>query len=88
MLSATSEVEVVGRVDLDGNGLLDDDVFINTFRDDDAFLTDDGVLYALVSLKDSTGAAAGQAMITYVIPEPGTLALLGMGGFLFLRRRR
>ena len=75
-------------VDLDGNGLLDDNVFINTFRDDDAFLTDDGVLYALVSLKDDTGASAGQALITFVIPEPGTLALLGLGGFLFLRRRR
>jgi hypothetical protein len=37
-------------VDLDGNGLPDDNVYIRTFGDDTAFLTDDGWLYVRITL--------------------------------------
>ena len=49
-------------VDLDGNGLYDDDCFIgrgnNTltaFSADNAFLTDDGVLYMFINLRNGAG---------------------------------
>jgi hypothetical protein len=74
-------------IDLDGNGLLDDGVFINTFRNDDAFLTDDLQLTVLVSLMDALHESAGQAMITYAVPEPTALSLLLIGGLALLRRR-
>jgi hypothetical protein len=49
-------------VDLDGNGLLDDDAFIgrgdntlSAFSADNAFLTDDGTLYFFISLRNGAG---------------------------------
>jgi hypothetical protein len=49
-------------VDLDGNGLYDDDCFIgrgnNTltaFSADNAFLTDEGVLYMFINLRNGAG---------------------------------
>ncbi|MBW7904022.1 MAG: hypothetical protein LC135_14230 [Phycisphaerae bacterium] len=49
-------------VDLDGNGVFDDDVFIgrgnntlSAFDADDLFLTDNGVLYFIANLRNSAG---------------------------------
>ncbi len=56
-------------IDIDGDGLLDDDARIHSFREHSAFLTDDGWLYAVVRVRSSSsvclGAPAdiGQALI-------------------------
>lgn len=47
-------------VDLDGNGLFDDDRFMNTFGDDDLRITDDGTIYFTATLKDGLGSAVDQ----------------------------
>ncbi|MCB9916628.1 MAG: hypothetical protein H6828_15995, partial [Planctomycetes bacterium] len=39
-------------VDVDGNGLFDDDAYIDTFGNDDAVLLDNGDLYFVCSLRD------------------------------------
>jgi len=51
-------------VDIDGNGMFDDDVFINTFGNDDAHLTDDGTFYMVVTIKDGMDNGVGQAFIS------------------------
>ncbi len=59
-------------VDLDGNGLLDDGVFIDSFGDDDLFLNDDGELLVVVTLKDGAGVRVGQALVRFgVYPSIG-----------------
>jgi uncharacterized repeat protein (TIGR01451 family) len=59
--------EVVSRegdpVDLDGNGLLDDGVRINTYGNDDMILTDDYQLYTTATLRDDAGASVGDAFL-------------------------
>lgn len=50
-------------IDLDGNGFFDDDVFINTFGNDDAFLADDLTMYIVVTLKNGAGTSIGEAVI-------------------------
>ena len=73
--------EVVVRegdpVDLDGNGVFDDDAFIgrgdaalSAFHADDIFLCDDGMLYFFVSLRNAAGEDLGS---------------FGTGGDAFLR---
>lgn len=64
-------------VDLDGNGIADDDAFIgrgnetsSAFNPDDFFLTDDGILYFFAPLRDSMG---------------NDLGIFGSGGDSFLR---
>ena len=73
-------------VDLDGNGLFDDNAYLDVFNNDDMFLTDDGYLYFTADLRDGLGADIGQAFIRIMIPEPGSLGLL-LAGCLLLRRR-
>lgn len=59
-------------VDLDGNGILDDGVFIDSFGDDDLFLNDNRELFAVVTLKDIAGERIGQALVRFEIrPEIG-----------------
>lgn len=59
-------------VDLDGNGLLDDDVFIDSFGDDDFFLNDDRELFCVVTLKDAAGMRVGQGLLRLsILPEVG-----------------
>ncbi len=50
-------------IDLDGNGAFDDDAFVNTFGNDDAYLSDDGVCYVILTVKDSVGTVRGQAFL-------------------------
>lgn len=75
-------------VDLNGNGLLDDDAYINVFNNDDGFLTDDGFLYFTADLMDGTGASLGQAFMAFQIPAPGAMSVLGLAGLAIARRRR
>ncbi|MFO0839479.1 MAG: DUF11 domain-containing protein [Phycisphaerae bacterium] len=71
-------------VDLDNNGLFDDGVYIRTFRDDQAFLTDDRVLYVVVRLRDANAAQCGatdtdigQALLRIRVGVPGDIDLDG-----------
>lgn len=52
-------------VDLNGNGLADDGVFIAVFNNDDAVLTDPprSMLYFTADLRDSAGAVIGQGFL-------------------------
>jgi hypothetical protein len=50
-------------VDVDGNGIADDDAFIDVFNNDDSFLTDDGWYYFTADLRDSLGTGIGQAVM-------------------------
>jgi hypothetical protein len=76
-------------VDLDGNGLFDDNTFIDVFGNDDAFLTDSGRYYFVAALQDANGTALGNAFLTMVVPEPTTgLALAALAGVAVTRRRR
>lgn len=60
-------MEVICResdpIDLDGNGLFDDDAFINAFGNDDIAFSDDGMVIFIATAKDSTGAALGQVVL-------------------------
>jgi hypothetical protein len=74
-------------VDLDGNGLADDDAFISIFNNDDSFLTNDGYYYFMADLRNGAGATIGQAFLSVQVPEPGSLAALGLLAAGLLRRR-
>ncbi len=59
-------------VDLNGNGMFDDNVFIRSFQPDDLFLGDDGVLRFLVTLKDGAAVNLGDAFLDLQIgPDDG-----------------
>jgi hypothetical protein len=63
-------------IDLDGNGLYDDDVFLRSFQPNDVFLTDGGDVYFLATLKNAAGTNLGDAFLRIAVPEPTTCALL------------
>jgi len=50
-------------VDLNGNGLADDDAFIASVDDDEAFLTDHPFLYFNAKLRNGAGTAIGEAFL-------------------------
>ncbi len=75
-------------VDVDGNGLLDDDAFIDVFNNDDGFLTDDQTFYFTADLVDGLGNDLGQAFLTVQVPEPMTSVLLLTGGLVVFGLRR
>jgi hypothetical protein len=50
-------------VDLNGDGQLNDDAFIDTFGNDDAALTADLKLYFVASVRNGAGTAFGQALL-------------------------
>ncbi len=50
-------------IDLDGNGLFDDDAFVDIFGNDDAHLSDDGSFIFIVIVKDSMGVRRGMAVL-------------------------
>ena len=62
------------------------DDFVNGLLVDDIIMTCEGLGDVTVTLMDETFAVLDTAVI-HQIPEPMTLALLGLGG-LFLRRRK
>lgn len=59
-------------IDLDGNGLFDDNLFFNTFGNDDGYLAANGMYYFVATMKDDTGGGAGDgffvADLSSVIP--------------------
>jgi uncharacterized repeat protein (TIGR01451 family) len=54
-------------VDLDGNGVFDDDAFIRTFRDDRIYLTDDRKLYFAIETRNTAGYCSGNAKTADVL---------------------
>jgi hypothetical protein len=49
-------------VDLNGNGIDDDDLFFNTFGNDDGYLSDGGLFYFTATLKNGAGSAVAQGI--------------------------
>jgi len=74
-------------IDVDGNGVYDDNAFVNSFQPDDLHLTGDGLVYLLVTLRNGAGTGIGDAFLRLAVPEPTTLVLLA-GGLLTVARRR
>ncbi len=54
-------------IDVDGNGTFDDDAFINSFAPNDAFLTDDCVIYTIATLKNGAGTSIGDVFMRIVL---------------------
>lgn len=50
-------------IDLNGNGLFDDDRYLAVFGDDDMVLLDDGTILLLATLRDGTGTAVDHAFL-------------------------
>lgn len=50
-------------IDLDGNGLFDDDVFLGAFQPNDVYLNDDGGIYYLATLRNGAGTSLGDAFL-------------------------
>jgi len=75
-------------IDIDGNGLADDNAFISVFNNDDAILTNDLRYFLTVDAVDGAGTALGQVFMVVQVPEPGALSLLAVGALGLLRRRR
>lgn len=73
-------------VDVDGDGLFDDNAYISVFNNDDAFLTDDGRYFFNADLRDDAGTSIGQAYLWVYVPEPTALALLLVGAALLRKR--
>jgi hypothetical protein len=76
-------------IDLDGNGLFDDDVFLSVFNNDDAFLTADGWYYFTSDIKNSIGTDLGQIFARVQVfgggpacaPDLTTGAIAGQPGY-------
>jgi uncharacterized repeat protein (TIGR01451 family) len=63
VVNGTDEVVREGdQVDLDGNGMFDDDTFFDTFGNDDGFLSDAGLFYFVATIKDGTDTRIGQGV--------------------------
>ncbi|MBK7877751.1 MAG: CHRD domain-containing protein [Planctomycetes bacterium] len=61
--NGTTEVAREGQpLDIDGNGLFDDDAFINTFGNDDAFLRDDGTFVFVATIRNAAGTQTGHGV--------------------------
>lgn len=74
-------------IDLNGNGLFDDNVFLRSIQPNDMHLTDLGEVYLLVTLKDGAGTNLGDGFLRMKVPEPSALALFAATLLVFNRRR-
>ncbi|TWT46074.1 hypothetical protein RAS1_25210 [Phycisphaerae bacterium RAS1] len=63
-------------VDVDGNGLLDDDAFLSVFNNDDSFLTADRRYYFHCDLRNGAAVSLGQALLVMQLP-PRAATLIG-----------
>lgn len=75
-------------VDVDGNGLFDDNAFLSVFNNDDGFLLDNGKFYFTAELRDAAGGTLGQAFLTMDVPAPGAAAPFALLALAAARRRR
>ncbi|MBK9126507.1 MAG: hypothetical protein IPM13_01740 [Phycisphaerales bacterium] len=55
-------------VDVDGNGVADDNAYISIFSDDDLFLDRNGYFFFIAELRDDAGAYIGEAFLRVGIP--------------------
>ncbi|MBB6088066.1 hypothetical protein [Wenzhouxiangella marina] len=65
VLVANGEFVVVREgdpVDLNGNGLDDDNLFFNTFGNDDGYLSDTGLFYFTATIKEASGSPVAQGI--------------------------
>jgi hypothetical protein len=74
-------------IDLNNNGLYDDNIFLASFQANDTHLTADGYVNFLATLKDGAGVLLGDAYLRIAAPEPTSLSLLALGAMALLRRR-
>jgi hypothetical protein len=75
-------------VDLNGNGLLDDNAFLDILGNDDGVLTNDGQYYFIAALQDSANVSIGNAFLTLAVPEPTTALLAPLAAMAIAARRR
>ena len=76
-------------IDLDGNGLYDDNAYIDVFGNDDGVLSNDGHFYFVAAIQNDQNVSIGNAFLTIAVPEPGSsLALLSAAALAGVRRRR
>lgn len=64
-------------IDLNGNGLPDDDLFFNTFGNDDLHLTRTGFLYATATMRNGIGTLMGQGVFRFDLTEYVPVELTG-----------
>jgi hypothetical protein len=63
VLNGTTEIVREGDpIDVDGNGLFDNDAFFNTFGNDDLVLFDNGDLLFVASIRNAAGTAYAQGL--------------------------
>jgi hypothetical protein len=81
VLNGTTVVAREGDpVDVDGNGALDDDAYVNTFQPNDTHLTDDRRIFLLVTLRNGAGTSIGDAFLYYTgYTAPGDAYCFGDG---------
>lgn len=56
-------------VDLDGNGIFDDGLYLHTFGNDDGFFADNGLFYFVATLRDNSNTAVGQGFFVIDLSE-------------------
>jgi hypothetical protein len=75
--NSTVVVRESDPIDLDGNGSFDDDTFFDTFGNDDAFLSDAGLLYIVATIKNATGTRLGQGFFEIDLTSEVPVELMG-----------
>ncbi len=84
-------------VDLNGDGLFNDDAFYDVTgltgasldnKVSNFFLTDDLWLYGIIDLRNSAGADIGEAFVRFQVPAPSAAFVLAAAGLRASRRRR
>ena len=67
--------QVVARendaIDIDGNGLFDDDAFFNTFGNDDLHLSDTGILSFMATIRNGAGTQIGSGFFQISVNNLG-----------------
>ncbi len=59
-------------LDINGNGTNDDNAFINTFGNDDGYLSDAGIFYFMATIRDAAGLQTGQGFFSIDLVGGGT----------------
>jgi hypothetical protein len=89
MLNGAVIVRQGDPVDLDGNGLFDDDTYFG-HRFISAAITNSGAIYTTAFIQDGAGQRKGAGLFVFnAVPEPmsSLLLLIGSFGFAAIRRR-